>query len=133
MGSAGEHDDKQEQRLLQMLADLAQWEMDHMPILHTMTGRHVYHALVARQQSHAPERALMLKQATNSVHHTSKAIRNRVQDLEDAGLLEAADPMADARYKGFVPTPELQMQMKAHGQKLLSLMNKYFVLLDKQK
>jgi hypothetical protein len=133
MGPADNANENHELRLLQLLADLAQWEMDHMPILHTMTGRHVYHCLVARQQAHTPERALMLKQATNSAHHTSKAIRNRVQDLEDAGLLEAADPMADARYKGFVASPELEMQMKAHGQKLLSLMNKYFVLLDKQK
>jgi hypothetical protein len=41
--------------------------------------------------------------------------------------------MSDARYKGFVASAELQLQMKAHGQKLVSLMNKYFVLLDKQK
>jgi len=68
--------------LVSSLAELHAWELDNLPLLSTLTGRHLYFRMA--EETFQPEVALTkaLKDLFGGAHFTEKALRSRLREME---------------------------------------------------
>ena len=117
--------------LVSSLAELHQWELDNLPLLSTLTGRHLYYRLA--EETFHPEEALTkaLKDLFGGAHFTEKALRTRMREMERDGLLETVTRQSDARSKQLVPTPKFHDLLQAHAEQVKRTFDKHFLLIEK--
>jgi hypothetical protein len=117
--------------LVSSLAELHQWELDNLPLLSTLTGRHLYYRMA--EETFHPEEALTkaLKDLFGGAHFTEKALRTRMREMERDGLLETVKRQSDARSKQLVPTPKFHDLLQAHAEQVKRTFDKHFLLIEK--
>jgi len=117
--------------LVSSLAELHQWELENLPLLSTLTGRHLYYR-VANETFH-PEEALTkaLKDLFGGAHFTEKALRSRMREMERDGLLETIIRKSDARSKQLVPTEKFHALLQTHAEQVKRSFDKHYLLVVK--
>ncbi len=117
--------------LVSSLAELHEWELDNLPLLSTLTGRHLYFRMA--EETFHPEEALTkaLKDLFGGAHFTEKALRSRLREMERDGLIETITRPSDARSKQLLPTPKFHLLLQAHAEQIKLTFDKHFLLVEK--
>ena len=117
--------------LVSSLAELHQWELENLPLLSTLTGRHLYYRMA--EETFHPEEALTkaLKDLFGGAHFTEKALRSRMREMERDGLIENIVRQSDARSKQLIPTSKFHQLLEAHAEQVKRTFDKHFLLIEK--
>lgn len=113
------------------LAELHEWELDHAPLLRTLTGRHLYYRIAQRAVG---DRALLsraLKDLMGGSGYTEKALRTRMREMERAHLIESVNGEDDARSKCLMPTEKFYESIYLHADQVRRIFEKNFLLIEK--
>jgi DNA-binding MarR family transcriptional regulator len=113
------------------LAELHEWELDHAPLLSTLTGRHLYYRIAQRAVG---DRALLsraLKDLMGGSGYTEKALRTRMREMERAHLIESVSGQEDGRSKYLMPTEKFYESIYLHADQVRKIFEKNFLLIEK--
>lgn len=113
------------------LAELHEWELDHAPLLSTLTGRHLYYRIAQRAVG---DRALLsraLKDLMGGSGYTEKALRTRMREMERANLIESVNGEDDGRSKYLMPTEKFYESIYLHADQVRRIFEKNFLLIEK--
>ncbi len=113
------------------LAELHEWELDHAPLLGTLTGRHLYYRIAQRAVG---DRALLsraLKDLMGGSGFTEKALRTRMREMEKAHLIESVSGEDDGRSKYLMPTEKFYESIYLHADQVRRIFEKNFLLIEK--
>ena len=119
--------------LADSLAELHYWELKHMPLMHTITGRGLYFKVLQETlQGHADSVGGQNPMETfNSNHFTDRAMRTRMQAMCKEGLLEMVPSPYDGRAKHVMPTQKFFDLSNTHATQLRKLLERHFILVNK--
>ena len=113
------------------LAELHEWELDHAPLLSTLTGRHLYYRIAQRAVG---DRALLsraLKDLMGGSGYTEKALRTRMREMERANLIESVNGEDDGRSKYLMPTEKFYESIYLHADQVRRIFERNFLLIEK--
>ncbi len=113
------------------LAELHEWELDHAPLLNTLTGRHLYFRIAQRAVG---DRALLskaLKDLTGGSGYTEKALRTRMREMEKEGYIASVNGEDDARSKYLMPTEKFYETIYLHADQVRRIFDKDFLMIEK--
>ncbi len=117
--------------LMSNLAELQHWEIENMPYMRTMTGRHLYFATAQRAIGEGAQLERSLKELFSSSHLTEKALRNRMQDMIGDGLFVSMSSDADYRNKYLVPTEKFNEFVYKHAEQCRKIFRNNFLIFPK--
>ncbi len=118
--------------ILVCLIELNQWEWFNLPILNSVIGRHVYFSIATELLSRSEQGAnRSLKQVLNHPGYTDRAIRLKLREMEQMGLITSVYSHQDKRVRCLVPTPKLVELIENHARFYQSLLDKKFIVLEK--
>ena len=121
------------QKILARLVELSHWEWANLPLLKTVVGRHVYYCIAQDtffNASHQTDRSL--KQVLNHPEYTDRAVRMKLRELEDEGLITRVYSENDKRSRQIVPTAKLLELMAQHAETMQKLLEKDFIILERE-
>lgn len=124
-------DDLHSLKMLDILAELHEWELANLPVFQTTTGRHLYFAMIRELAGRPEGGSKALKELFGSSHFTVKAMRLRMQALLEEGYLQVQEGQKDGRVRHLVPTPAFEEAMAHHAQQVAKLVNRHFILVQK--
>ena len=113
------------------LAELHEWELDHCPLLSTLTGRHLYFRIAQRAVG---DRALLskaLKDLMGGSGYTEKALRIRMREMEAEGYIASVNGEDDARSKYLMPTEKFYEAIYLHADQVRRIFDKDFLMIEK--
>jgi DNA-binding MarR family transcriptional regulator len=113
------------------LAELHEWELDHCPLLSTLTGRHLYFRIAQRAVG---DRALLskaLKDLMGGSGYTEKALRIRMREMEAEGYIASVNGEDDARSKYLMPTEKFYEAIYIHADQVRRIFEKDFLMIEK--
>lgn len=118
--------------ILSSLIELNQWEWFNVPILNSVIGRHVYLSIATELLSKSEQGATRsLKQVLNHPGYTDRAIRLKLREMENMGLITSIYSHTDKRVRFVVPTPKLVALIENHALFFQSVLDKKFIVLEK--
>jgi DNA-binding MarR family transcriptional regulator len=113
------------------LAELHEWEIEHSPMLETLTGRHLYFRIAQRAVG---DRALLsraLKDLMSGSGFTEKALRTRMREMEKNGYIASVNGASDARSKCLMPTEKFYEAIYLHSDQVRRIFDKNFLMIQK--
>jgi hypothetical protein len=113
------------------LAELHEWEIEHAPLLDTLTGRHLYFRIAQRAVG---DRALLsraLKDLMGGSVFTEKGLRTRMREMEKAGYIASVCGEEDARSKYLMPTEKFYEAIYLHADQVRRIFEKDFLMIEK--
>jgi DNA-binding MarR family transcriptional regulator len=114
------------------LAQLHEWELDHAPLLSSLTGRHLYFRIAQRAVG---DRALLsraLKDLMGGSGYTEKALRTRMREMERDGYIASVTGEEDARSKYLMPTEKFYEAIYLHADQVRRIFEKDFLMIEKR-
>lgn len=102
-----------------------------MPFMQTTTGQHLYYELAPLTMGRGPQIEQPLKQVYTSSPFTERALRSRMKDMADQGLLATCSVSPDGRNKSLMPTEKFQDYVYDHAREAHWLLNEKFHLLER--
>ena len=109
-----------------------QWEWLALPSVRSLVGRHVYFCLANEVLKNEEVRAGQpLKQVLFHPEFTGRAIRMKLREFEQDGLIERLPDDIDKRYRRLVPTQALLDAVHKHAQTLRQTIEKSVYCVDK--
>jgi hypothetical protein len=121
-----------EKNLLVALAEINQWEWIELPSARSLVGRHVYFCLAVEVLKNKEIRAGQpLKQVFFHPEFSDRAIRMKLREFEQDGLIERLSDDIDKRYRRLVPTQVLVDSIHKHAQTLRLTIEKSVYCVDK--
>jgi hypothetical protein len=121
------------QKILARLVELSHWEWVNLPLFKSVVGRHVYYCIAQDtffNASHPADRSL--KQVLNHPEYTDRAVRMKLRELEDEGLITRVCSDNDKRARQIVPTAKLLELMVHHAETMQKLLEKDFIILERE-
>lgn len=109
---------------LKCLAEVHEWESQHLPFLRTASGRDLYFQIVDKLLAQEQPDRLQLK--AFSLHLTDRIMRTRIQEFVGLGLLTVSADELDQRRKSLTPTPKLMAIFHEHTLQLRQAVLKRF-------
>ena len=113
------------------LAELYEWELMHVPMLRSLTGRHLYYRIAQRAIGDRTLLSRALKDLAGGQGYTDKALRTRMRELEDEGYIEAVSSEVDGRSKCLMPTEKFYETIYMHSSHVRRVFSKNFLMIDK--
>jgi len=113
------------------LAELHEWELDHAPMLSSLTGRHLYYRIAQRAVGDRTLLSRALKDLMGGSGYTEKALRTRMREMEKEGLIEAVSGEEDGRSKYLMPTEKMYESIYLHADQVRRIFEKNFLLIEK--
>jgi hypothetical protein len=114
--------------LLRVMIQMHDWELRHLPELQTVTGRELYFR-ISEEYLKDPQSPQLLKLL--QVRSTERAIRQRVRQFEEMGLIDVSNNTKDKRTKRVVPTEFFLLRLNQHLDQLKKLCDGRFLMVDK--
>lgn len=113
------------------LAELHEWELDHAPLLSTLTGRHLYYRIAQRAVGDRSLLSRALKDLTGGSGYTEKALRTRMREMEKDGYIASVNGEEDARSKYLMPTEMFYEAIYLHADQVRRIFEKDFLMIEK--
>ena len=113
------------------LAELHEWELDHAPLLSTLTGRHLYFRIAQRAVGDRTLLSKALKDLMGGSGYTEKALRTRMREMEINGYIASVNGEEDARSKYLMPTEKFYEAIYLHAQEAKKIFQKNFLMIEK--
>jgi hypothetical protein len=106
------------------MARLNEWEREHLPCLKTASGRDLYFALVKRWLLRDEPNDAHMK--TLVVRLTGRAMRIRIRNFEDMGLITSTQMVNDARARTLHPTAKMLATFELHSLAMRRIFGEYY-------
>jgi DNA-binding MarR family transcriptional regulator len=113
------------------LAELHEWELDHSPMLSTLTGRHLYFRIAQRAVGDRSLLSKALKDLMGGSGYTEKALRIRMREMEADGYIASVNGEDDARSKYLMPTEKFYEAIYIHADQVRRIFEKDFLMIEK--
>ena len=113
------------------LTELHEWELDHAPMLATLTGRHLYYRIARRAVGDRVLLSRALKDLMGGAGYTEKALRTRMLEMENEGYVESVHCEDDARSRYLMPTEKFYESIYLHADQVKRIFEKNFLLIEK--
>jgi DNA-binding MarR family transcriptional regulator len=113
------------------LAKLHEWELDHAPLLTTLTGRHLYFRIAQRAVGDRSLLSKALKDLMGGSGYTEKALRTRMHEMERDGYIASVIGEEDARSKYLMPTEKFYEAIYLHADQVRRIFDKNFLMIEK--
>ena len=112
-------------RGLVAMSHMNAWEREHLSFIGTPTGRDLYFLLAKRFLFHEETSPMHLKALV--VGATDRAMRLRVRQFEQLGLITTTQNKTDARIRNVAPTQKLLDLFDAHTVAMREIFSHHFV------
>lgn len=112
-------------------AALFEWESRELPCLNTISGRTLYYAVAQRFLCDEGSELRYAPLKTLAVCQTDRAMRKRIDDFVEQGLLTVQLQPHDARTRDVVPTAKLVAMFERHSQAMHDHFSQRFHILPK--
>ena len=117
--------------IMSNLAELYEWELDNLPLLRTLTGRHLYFGLARRAVCERELLSGALKEIMGGAEFTDKALRIRLYEMQQAGLIESVRGTHDARSRHLIPTDKFHEMIHTYTNQVHLIFNRNFLMIEK--
>lgn len=117
--------------VVRCLTELHEWELNHAPLLSSLTGRHLYYRIAARAVGDRELLSRSLKDLVGGVGYTEKALRTRMREMEAQGFVEAINGHADGRSRYLMPTEKFYESVYLHASQVKKTFENSFFLIEK--
>lgn len=101
--------------LLQKYLSLHEWELNELPFLNTIVGRHVYACIAREILSGNKNENMSTKQLLSTSHFTDRAIRFKIKEMHDSGFLYTEIGIDDRRLRTIRATDALKFLIHEHS------------------
>ena len=116
--------------LFSILSHLYHWEVEQTELLRSTTGRHLYFSI--GQRTLVSGMSPTVKEVITTNHLTDRALRMRLSQLVDEGLLRPGAGRGDARTRSIQPSEAFENLMLDHLDTFRKLVNSQFMLIEKE-
>lgn len=123
--------DKELALIATCLTKLHEWEMENIPMIYSSTGRLLYFRLAQQLLLNPNQQIKTLKDLYGDAQLSEKALRLRLREFEDVGLITTQAGQTDARVRCPEPTEKLQFLMESHMNEAKRLLGDCFFLIHK--
>lgn len=117
--------------IMSNLAELHEWELNNAPLLGTLTGRHLYFRIAQRAVGERELLLRALKDLVSGSEYTDKALRMRMREMQEAGLISSVPSTHDARSRHLMPTEKFYELIYEHTDQVHRIFNKNFLMIEK--
>jgi hypothetical protein len=117
-----------EPNLLRVMIQMHDWEDRQRQELQTLTGRELYFRIaeVCLNDSQLPQQLKLFHGRS-----TERAIRQRMREFEELGLIDVSNNMSDQRTKCVVPTAKFLQHLNQHLDLLRFFCDRRFLMVEK--
>jgi hypothetical protein len=117
-----------EPNLLRVMIQMHDWENRQLQELQTLTGRELYFRIaeVCLNDSQLPQQLKLFHGRS-----TERAIRQRMREFEELGLIDVSHNMSDQRTKCVVPTEKFLQHLNQHLDLLRFFCDRRFLMMEK--
>jgi len=116
--------------LFSVLSNLYHYEVEQNDLLRSTTGRHLYFSI--GQRALVSGMSPTVKEVITTNHLTDRALRMRLSQLVDEGLLQPCAGRGDARTRSLQPSVAFENLMLDHLDMFRKLVNSQFMLIEKE-
>ena len=120
-------------KLLQVICQLHDWENQHLHLVQSQAGRYLYLSLVKQLiQAKEDQPSAFLKGIYHNQDLSERALRYKIREFEEEGLIKFESNQIDKRSKKIVPTDDLMQTLETHSQEFGRILATKFVVLPKK-
>ena len=117
--------------IINSLAELNQWELNNSPFLTTMSGRHIYYRIAQRAVGEQSLLSRSMKELYCGSNLSEKALRTRVRELEEQGVITTVSSTSDTREKYLMPTEKFYEAIYHHARQARRIFGRDFHMIEK--
>ncbi len=118
-------------KIIGNLAKLHEWEMKNFPLMTSLTGRMLYFRIAQRALGDGKDLSKAMKELMGDGSFTEKALRSRLQQMEDEGYIVTVHGEADARFKAPIPTDKFYAAIYLHAEQVRRIFDEDYLMIDK--
>ena len=119
--------------LLQVICQLHEWENQNLGLVQTQAGRYLYLSLVKQLiEEKRDQPSALLKGIYHNQDLSERALRYKIREFEDEGLIKFEANRIDKRSKKIVPTEELLQTLETHSQEFGRILSSKFLVFPKK-
>ncbi len=119
-------------KFLQVICQLHEWESQHLDVASTQAGRYLYLNLARQMQDKQDGPSAFLKGIYYNKDLSERALRYKIREFENDGLIEFEAHDSDKRSKRILPTSALLSTLEAHAQEFSRMLSNEFLIFPKK-
>ncbi len=120
-------------KLLQVICQLHEWENQNLGLVQTQAGRYLYLSLVKQLiEEKRDQPSALLKGIYHNQDLSERALRYKIREFEEEGLIKFEANRIDKRSKKIVPTEDLLQTLETHSQEFGRILSSKFLVFPKK-
>ena len=119
-------------KLLQIICQLHEWESQNLDLATTQAGRYQYLNIAKQLQDNRSGPSAFLKGIYYNKDLSERALRYKIREFENDGLIEFEAHSSDKRSKKILPTPVLLNTLEEHAQEFSRMLSNEFLIFPKK-
>jgi hypothetical protein len=119
-------------KLLQVICRLHEWESQHLDIASSQAGRYLYLNIAKQLQETREGPSALLKGIYYNKDLSERALRYKIREFENDGLIAFEANATDKRSKKILPTPALLSTLDEHTQEFSRMLSNEFLIFPKK-
>jgi len=126
-------DPKFNTKLLQVICQLHEWENQHLHLVQSQAGRYLYLSLVKQLIEEKRDKpSALLKGIYSNQDLSERALRYKIREFEEEGLVKFEASQVDKRSKKIVPTEDLLQTLESHSHEFGRILGTKFLVFAKK-
>ena len=131
MHNSSQSNHAEQAALIHILSRLHDWEMEHSPMLRSVSGRQLYFSFAQRALVAGLSPAV--KEVITARQITDRALRSRLQTLVSQGYFKVERNLgADRRTRALLPSDEMSSHIEAHIETFRRLLQEQYMLIERE-
>lgn len=119
-------------KYLKVICQLHEWESQHLEVTSTQAGRYLYLNIARQLQEQRGGCSAFLKGIYYNKDLSERALRYKIREFEDDGLIEIETHSDDKRTKKILASPELLNKQNAHFHEFSRMLSSEFLIFPKK-
>jgi DNA-binding MarR family transcriptional regulator len=120
-------------KLLQVICQLHEWENQHLHLAQSQAGRYLYLSLVKQLiEEKRDQPSALLKGIYHNQDLSERALRYKIREFEEEGLIKFEANQVDKRSKKIVPTEDLLQTLESHSHEFGRILGTKFLVFPKK-
>ena len=120
-------------KLLQVICQLHEWENQHLNLVQSQAGRYLYLSLVKQLiEEKRDQPSALLKGIYLNQDLSERALRYKIREFEEEGLIKFEANQVDKRSKKIVPTEDLLQTLESHSHEFGRILGTKFLVFPKK-
>lgn len=119
-------------KFLQVICQLHEWENQHLELAQTQAGRYLYLNIAKQLQEKRGGPSALLKGIYYNKELSERALRYKIREFENDGLIEFEASNVDKRSKKILPTDTFIKTLDAHAAEFARMLGNEFLIFPKK-